>query len=91
MPEGAAEWLHRLPFSIRLPAYGLTVVHAGLVPDVSCHLVTCCFMHRHAVLESAAVSVLVLVCGMSARGILQLCAPVQLVAEEVDEPARCNP
>ena len=49
MPEGAAEWLHRLPFSIRLPAYGLIVVHAGLVPDVSCHLVITCFTHRHAV------------------------------------------
>ena len=34
MPPGAAEWLHKLPFSIRLPSYGLVVVHAGLVPDV---------------------------------------------------------
>ena len=50
MPEGAAEWLHQLPFSIRLPAYGLIVVHAGLVPDVRCQLAffklpsqqTCC-------------------------------------------------
>ena len=35
MPPGAAEWLHKLPFTIRLPSYGLVVVHAGLVPDVS--------------------------------------------------------
>ncbi len=35
MPQGAAEWLHKLPFTIRLPSYGLVVVHAGLVPDVS--------------------------------------------------------
>ena len=35
MPSGAAEWLHKLPFTIRLPSYGLVVVHAGLVPDVS--------------------------------------------------------
>ena len=35
LPPAAAEWLHQLPFTIRLPAYGLVVVHAGLVPDVS--------------------------------------------------------
>ena len=35
LPQGAAEWLHKLPFSISLPSYGLIVVHAGLVPDVS--------------------------------------------------------
>lgn len=35
MPLGAAKWLHELPFTIRLPSYGLIVVHAGLVPDVS--------------------------------------------------------
>ena len=34
LPPAAAEWLHQLPFTIRLPAYGLVVVHAGLVPDV---------------------------------------------------------
>ena len=49
MPEGAAEWLRELPFSIRLPAYGLIVVHAGLVPDVSCHLAITCFPHRHGI------------------------------------------
>ena len=38
LPPAAAEWLHQLPFTIRLPAYGLVVVHAGLVPDVSSSL-----------------------------------------------------
>lgn len=35
MPEAAARWLHALPFSISLPSYGIVVVHAGIVPDVS--------------------------------------------------------
>jgi hypothetical protein len=35
LPPAAADWLHQMPFTIRLPAYGLVVVHAGLVPDVS--------------------------------------------------------
>lgn len=34
MPEAAAAWLHTLPFSLRIPAYGITIVHAGIVPDV---------------------------------------------------------
>lgn len=34
MPPAAAQWLRQLPFSIRVPSYGLTVLHAGIVPDV---------------------------------------------------------
>jgi len=34
MPPAAAQWLRGLPFSIRVPSYGLTIVHAGIVPDV---------------------------------------------------------
>ncbi|BDA49735.1 probable bis(5'-nucleosyl)-tetraphosphatase, symmetrical [Coccomyxa sp. Obi] len=34
MPDAAAAWLHSLPFSLRIPAYGIIIVHAGIVPDV---------------------------------------------------------
>ncbi|EIE18738.1 Metallo-dependent phosphatase [Coccomyxa subellipsoidea C-169] len=34
LPAAAAQWLHALPFSLRIPSYGVTVVHAGIVPDV---------------------------------------------------------
>ena len=34
LPESGARWLHALPWSLRIPSHGLTVVHAGLVPDV---------------------------------------------------------
>jgi hypothetical protein len=32
-PEDAS-WLAHLPWTISLPSHGLTVVHAGLVPEV---------------------------------------------------------
>jgi len=34
MPQADAEWLRQLPFSIRVPSYGIVIVHAGIVPDV---------------------------------------------------------
>ena len=34
LPDAAADWLRALPFSLRIPAYGITIVHAGIVPDV---------------------------------------------------------
>lgn len=34
MPDAAAAWLHSLPFSLHIPAYGIIIVHAGVVPDV---------------------------------------------------------
>ena len=34
LPEASARWLHGLPWSLRVPSHGLTIVHAGLVPEV---------------------------------------------------------
>ena len=34
MTAADAAWLRGLPFSLRAPAHGLIIVHAGVVPDV---------------------------------------------------------
>ena len=37
-----AAWMANLPWTISLPSHGITVVHAGLVPEVAPLSQTCC-------------------------------------------------